>query len=94
MSQRAALYLRVSTTRQADKDLSIPDQRGQGTAYCRAKDWPVVAEFVEAVRTGWTVSDDAGRACPLIRETPGSDRAEEGRNQEADGPTGGSDGGR
>jgi len=30
---RAALYLRVSTGRQADNDLSIPDQRRQGKAY-------------------------------------------------------------
>jgi hypothetical protein len=29
MAVRAALYLRVSTGRQADNDLSIPDQRHQ-----------------------------------------------------------------
>lgn len=33
--QRAALYLRVSTGRQAKHDLSIPDQRRQLEAYCR-----------------------------------------------------------
>lgn len=34
---RAALYLRVSTSRQADNDLSIPDQRRQqkGTSHER-----------------------------------------------------------
>lgn len=32
MTQRVALYLRVSTVRQAEKDLSIPDQRRQTTA--------------------------------------------------------------
>jgi site-specific DNA recombinase len=31
---RAALYLRVSTGRQADSDLSIPDQRRQAKSYC------------------------------------------------------------
>jgi DNA invertase Pin-like site-specific DNA recombinase len=31
---RAALYLRVSTARQAEHDVSIPDQRKQGEAYC------------------------------------------------------------
>ena len=31
---RAALYLRVSTGRQADNDLSIPDQRRQASGYC------------------------------------------------------------
>src|SRR5712675_109152 len=33
---RAALYLRVSTGRQAENDLSIPDQRRQAKAYCAA----------------------------------------------------------
>lgn len=45
---RAALYLRVSTGRQAEHDLSIPDQRAQLTAWCAAKEWEVVGEFVEA----------------------------------------------
>jgi DNA invertase Pin-like site-specific DNA recombinase len=30
---RAALYLRVSTSRQAENDLSIPDQRRQAKGY-------------------------------------------------------------
>jgi len=34
---RAALYLRVSTARQAEHDVSIPDQRRQGEAYCVAR---------------------------------------------------------
>lgn len=46
--RRAALYLRVSTGRQAEHDLSIPDQRRQLLAYCQAKDINVIAEFVEA----------------------------------------------
>ena len=33
---RAALYLRVSTSRQAEHDVSIPDQRRQGEAWCEA----------------------------------------------------------
>ncbi len=36
---RAALYLRVSTGRQADNDLSIPDQRRQAKAYCASRGW-------------------------------------------------------
>ena len=32
---RAALYLRVSTARQAEHDVSIPDQKRQGEAYGR-----------------------------------------------------------
>jgi hypothetical protein len=35
----AALYLRVSTGRQADSDLSIPDQRRQATGYCASRGW-------------------------------------------------------
>src|SRR5258708_35196590 len=44
---RAALYLRVSTTRQAEVDLSIPDQRLQTQAYCERQGWQVVADHVE-----------------------------------------------
>jgi site-specific DNA recombinase len=44
---RAALYLRVSTGRQADSDLSIPDQRRQAQAYCKSKGWELVTEFIE-----------------------------------------------
>src|ERR1700737_5333530 len=52
---KVALYLRVSTGRQAESDLSIPDQRRQITAYCVAKGWDVAAEFVEP---GNTATDD------------------------------------
>src|SRR5258708_23014017 len=44
---RAALYLRVSTGRQADNDLSIPDQRRQAKAYCASRGWEIVANYVE-----------------------------------------------
>ena len=44
---RAALYLRVSTGRQADSDLSIPDQRRQAKAYCASRGWEIVADYVE-----------------------------------------------
>lgn len=54
-SDRAALYLRVSTSRQAEHDLSIPDQRRQLTTWCQAKGWDVTAEFVEA---GASATDD------------------------------------
>jgi site-specific DNA recombinase len=51
----AALYLRVSTGRQAEHDLSIPDQRRQASAYCESKGWAVAAEFLEP---GSTATDD------------------------------------
>jgi DNA invertase Pin-like site-specific DNA recombinase len=52
---RAALYLRVSTDRQAESDLSIPDQRRQMTAYALTKGWTVTDEFVEP---GLTATDE------------------------------------
>jgi site-specific DNA recombinase len=51
----AALYLRVSTGRQAEHDLSIPDQRRQAEAFCRAKGWTIAAEYLEP---GATATDD------------------------------------
>ncbi|MFM9829433.1 MAG: recombinase family protein [Sphingomonas sp.] len=45
---RAALYLRVSTARQAEHDVSIPDQRKQGEAYCAARGYRLVETFVDA----------------------------------------------
>src|SRR5262245_12220853 len=54
-SPRAALYLRVSTGRQAEHDLSIPDQRSQLRSWCRAHGQEVVAEFVES---GASAGDD------------------------------------
>lgn len=52
---RAALYMRVSTGRQAEHDLSIPDQRRQLTSWCCGKGYEVVAEFIEA---GASATDD------------------------------------
>ena len=45
---RAALYLRVSTARQAEHDVSIPDQKRQGEAYCASRGYQLVETFVEA----------------------------------------------
>jgi site-specific DNA recombinase len=42
---RAALYLRVSTGRQADNDLSIPGQRRQAKGYCASRGWEIVADL-------------------------------------------------
>ncbi|MCJ2136984.1 recombinase family protein [Methylobacterium sp. J-026] len=53
--QRVVCYLRVSTGRQAESDLSIPDQRAQVHAFCAAKAWPVMGEYVEP---GASATDD------------------------------------
>lgn len=55
MMTRAALYLRVSTARQAEKELSIPDQRRQAQRHCETKSWAVVREFEER---GASATDD------------------------------------
>src|SRR5580658_10485957 len=44
---RAALYLRVSTARQAEHDVSIPDQKRQGEAYCQSRGCQLVETYVE-----------------------------------------------
>src|SRR5215470_2738396 len=52
---RAALYMRVSTGRQAEHDLSIPDQRRQLEDWCRAHGFTIAAEFIEG---GASAGDD------------------------------------
>ena len=51
----AALYMRVSTGRQAEYDLSIPDQRRQLESWCRAQGYTVAMEFIES---GASAGDD------------------------------------
>jgi site-specific DNA recombinase len=54
-TMRAALYMRVSTSRQAEHDLSIPDQQRQLRSWCAANSHTVVSEFIEA---GASAGDD------------------------------------
>jgi DNA invertase Pin-like site-specific DNA recombinase len=44
---QAAIYVRVSTSRQAERDLSIPDQIAQCQAYCDRQGWEVVKVYSE-----------------------------------------------
>lgn len=44
---RVFAYLRVSTGRQEENQLSIPDQRRAVTAYCEKRGWEIVEEFAE-----------------------------------------------
>ena len=50
-----ALYVRVSTTRQADGELSIPDQIKQGKDFCAARGLTLIQTFVES---GASATDD------------------------------------
>jgi Resolvase, N terminal domain len=52
---KVALYLRVSTARQAEKDLSIPGRRNQLERWSKDRGWSVVAEYVEP---GASATDD------------------------------------
>ncbi len=45
---RPALYLRVSTARQAGHDVAIPDQKRQGEAYCEARGLQLVETCIES----------------------------------------------
>ena len=55
MTKRVAVYGRVSTTRQAENDISIPDQLTHAKRFCGTKGWSLVAEFVDA---GASARDD------------------------------------
>ena len=49
---RVALYLRVSTGRQAENDVSLPSQSSQTRDYCERQGWQVVDEYVEPGASG------------------------------------------
>lgn len=66
MSKRVAVYARVSTTRQAENDISIPDQIAQAARYSRGKSWHVVREFVDA---GASARDDKRPEFQRMMET-------------------------
>ncbi|MAU41080.1 MAG: recombinase family protein [Kordiimonas sp.] len=48
MTKRVAVYVRVSTVRQAVNDVSIPDQIRQAEDYCQQKGWELVEQYIEA----------------------------------------------
>ena len=53
--KRVALYLRVSTGRQAEGDVSIPSQRDVTQRFCEAQGRELACEFVEP---GASATDD------------------------------------
>ena len=54
-AKRVAIYARVSTTRQAEQDLSLPDQIAQAEGFCQGKGWQVIERFIEP---GASATDD------------------------------------
>jgi site-specific DNA recombinase len=49
---RVALYARVSTARQAEADLSIPDQVRQAEAWCQRQGHELVRQYIEPGASG------------------------------------------
>jgi len=71
-ARRVALYVRVSTGRQAEADLSIPDQLRQGERFCAQKGWILAACFIEP---GASATDDRRPEFQrLIDAATGADR--------------------
>lgn len=65
---RVVSYLCVSTGRQVESDLSIPDQRHQIQRYCAARGWMIVEDYVEP---GSSATDDRRPAFQeMIDATP------------------------
>lgn len=52
---QVSAYCRVSTGRQAESDLSIPDQQRQIADYCASKGWELAATYIDA---GLSATDD------------------------------------
>ena len=50
-----AIYARVSTSKQAEKDLSIPDQLRQMREWCKRNGHAIGAEYIES---GASATDD------------------------------------
>ena len=71
----AAIYARVSTARQAERDLSLPDQVAQCQAYCERNGWEVVEVFCEPGASALRLSDSPARSWrPSFTSTPMSGR--------------------
>ena len=70
--QRACGYFRVSTGRQAESDLSIPDQRKQVLDHCAARGLKLVAEYIDAGASG--MEEDRALFQKMIERASDDDR--------------------
>jgi site-specific DNA recombinase len=68
----AAIYARVSTARQAERDLSLPDQIAQCRAYCERQGWEIVEVFCEPGASA--LDDDRAVFQEMIYKATGPDR--------------------
>jgi site-specific DNA recombinase len=69
---RAAIYVRVSTSRQADRELSMPDQVAQCRAYCERQGWEIAELFEEPSASA--LDDDRPKFQELIYKASRADR--------------------
>ena len=69
---RVALYVRVSTTRQAEADLSLPDQENQTRIFCERKGWQVVKTYCEPGASA--LDEDRPVFQEMITDATGPDR--------------------
>ena len=89
----AAIYVRVSTSRQADHDLSMPDQIAQCRAYCEGNpEWAISIALVEsglpmaavldapALGAGWHAMRGGGVS---LDDATGAFRGRRGRRNKA-----------
>ena len=74
---RAALYLRVSTARQAEHDVSIPDQKRQGETYCASRERRVSGSGSTAAAIAATISarSPSGSRLPTARSASSARKA-------------------
>jgi len=69
---RAAIYARVSTQQQADKDLSIPDQLERLREYANDREWVVAGEYVDPGESG--TSDQRPQFQRMVADAKSSPR--------------------
>jgi site-specific DNA recombinase len=69
---RAAIYVRVSTSRQADRELSMPDQITQCRAYCDRQGWEIAELFEEPGASA--LDDDRPKFQEMIYKATRADR--------------------
>lgn len=55
---KVAMYVRVSSDRQAEKELSIPAQMKAIQQYCQSKGWVIINEFIEKGKSAKTDDRD------------------------------------
>lgn len=73
MTKRVALYCRVSSASQRERDLSIPEQKRQLRDFCADKGWTVVDVFEDAAKSGAETANRPGlqamlkAACSVAR---------------------------